>query len=93
MDVVKLTPAEEMKLEKKKRFAALAQEVVQLAKGQLLVNLRFLDRALFELKLFEIDEDKDETGELNLATDGRYLLYKSRWILEQYRAKQNSVMR
>ncbi len=86
MNEVKNTPSDERELEKKRRLTQLSKEVIQIAKGQLLVNLRFLDRALFELKLFETDQ-------VNLATDGRHLIYNAKWILDQYRGKQNSVMR
>jgi predicted metal-dependent peptidase len=64
----------------------LAQEVIQIAKGQLLVNLRFLDRALFELRLKEDDV-------FTLATDGRTMFYQPLWLLQQYRDTRNFVMR
>ncbi len=68
------------------RTSSLAQEVIQISKGQLLVNLRFLDRALFELKLKEDDV-------FTLATDGRTMFYQPRWLLQQYRDTRNFVMR
>jgi len=65
-----------MSMEVRERTSSLAQEVIQISKGQLLVNLRFLDRALFELKLQEDDV-------FNLATNGRTLLYNARIILPE----------
>ena len=52
--------------EKENRVSALAKEVLQLSRNQLMVQLRFLDAALSRVKLTELPE-------LVYATDGRIL--------------------
>lgn len=67
-------------------ISALAQEVLGIAKAQLLVKLRFLDRALYELKPLE-------QPLIPLATDGFHLLYEPLFLLKGYRQQQSFVLR
>lgn len=69
-----------------KEISALAQEVLGIAKAQLLVKLRFLDRALYELK-------PQEQPLISLATDGFHLLYEPLSLLKGYRQQQSFVLR
>lgn len=64
----------------------LAQEVLSIAKAQLLVGLRFMDRALFELK-------PEENDEFSLATDGRHLFFQPLPLLHAYRRQQGYAVR
>lgn len=68
------------------RANELAQEVLSIAKGQLLVQYRFLDRALFEIK--------PEAGDAyELATDGRHMFYRPLALLDGYRQQQGHAVR
>lgn len=67
-------------------ISILAQEVLGIAKAQLLVKLRFLDRALYELK-------PQEQPLIPLATDGFQLLYEPLSLLKGYRQQQSFVLR
>ena len=64
----------------------LAEEILSLAKAQLLVKYRFLDRALYALK-------PQETDFLPLATDGERLYYEPKSLLTAYRAEQGYAVR
>ena len=65
--------------EKTEKLSRLAREVLQLARGQLLMNLRYLDAALSRLVPLE-------SKELSFATDGRYLAYDPVQLLRRYRS-------
>ena len=65
--------------EKENRVSALAKEVLQLSRNQLMVQLRFLDAALSRVKLTELPE-------LVYATDGRILAYDPMYVLKGYRS-------
>lgn len=67
-------------------LSTLAHEVLGIAKARLLVKLRFLDRALYELKPLEQQL-------FPLATDGFHLLYEPRALLKGYREQQSFVLR
>ena len=65
---------------------ALAEDILALSRNTLLVNLRFLDRALSCLSF--------EKGEgWKFATDGRCLYYDAWHILMRYKAEQSVVCR
>ena len=64
----------------------LAAEVLELARNTLLVNLRFLDAALNELVPVTQDD-------LNLATDGKYMLFSPGHILWCYRNEPERPVR
>ena len=64
----------------------LAREVLSLSKAQLLVSMRFLDRALFELQ-------PEESDAMMLATDGFHLFYQPSYLLRGYREHRTFVTR
>ncbi|MDE6312516.1 MAG: hypothetical protein K2M46_02680 [Lachnospiraceae bacterium] len=64
--------------EKQKKAGALAQEILKLAKDEILVNLRFLDNALSALKIEVQDELK------GMACDGGKIYYDTRFVLGRY---------
>ena len=69
-----------------RQYQEIAEEVLSIAKAQLLVKLRFLDRALFELQPLA---NKDYP----LASDGRHLIYDPRYLLKCYRQSQSYALR
>ena len=69
------------RIEQQKRMDKLAQDVLQLSRNTLLVNLRFLDAALAQLKLLVLDT-------VSLATDGEYLVYAPKHILRRYKEQK-----
>ena len=71
--------------EAEKAADALALRVLELDRNTLLVNLRFLDRALSRLV--------PVPGNDSLATDGRYLYFDSRDLLTRYRAEREQSVR
>lgn len=64
----------------------LSEEVLSIAKGQLLVQLRFLDRALYELT-------PRPCTDCDLATDGRHILYRPMALLHAYRQEPGYAVR
>ncbi len=72
--------------EREERIHLLALEVLRLARSTLLVNLRFMDAALNQLRLFEVSG-------LPLATDGEVLAYEPAWVLRRYRQEREAVTR
>ena len=77
------------------RYSALAQEVLSIAKGRVLVRLRFFDRALYELRPREMTAEQRQVTQKLLgrplqlpATEGRYLLYDAKSLLQRYRENQ-----
>lgn len=68
------------------RIIPLAQDVLSISKAQLLVGVRFLDRALYELKPVPVDE-------VPMATDGRYLFFDPMKLLLAYRRDQGYPVR
>lgn len=64
----------------------LAKDVLKLDRNTLLVNLRFMDRALSQLTLVN---HKD----LSLATDGRYLVYDPTHVLKVFKNEKNASVR
>ena len=65
-------------LERNEKLNKLAKDVLILSRNTLLVNLRFLDRALSNLALYPIENQ-------GLMTDGRHLLYHPKTIAEHYK--------
>jgi predicted metal-dependent peptidase len=64
----------------------LARDILVYSRNLLLVNLRFLDAALNQLKLQKLEELD------TLATDGRFFYFNTWHILERYkRQKENTV--
>lgn len=72
--------------DKKERINQLARDVMMLSNDTLLVNLRFLDMALHQLTPTPIDKPF-------LATDGTFLLYGARHVLEMYQESKEDLTR
>ena len=64
--------------EKQEKRSQLALDVLNLSRNTLIVNLRFLDMALSRFTYHEIPEN-------SLLTDGEYLLYNPKHILQSYK--------
>lgn len=73
----------------KERIVPLAQDVLSISKAQLLVAIRFLDRALFELH----PEPLEDAFGIRLATDGYYLFFEPMTLLRAYRKDQSYPVR
>ncbi|MEG2005970.1 MAG: VWA-like domain-containing protein [Raoultibacter sp.] len=67
-------------------ISALAQEVIELSRNSILVNLRFMDTAFSKL-VFK------EDASLSLATDGRVIRYNPSMILRAYAEQPGAVAR
>ena len=58
------------------RMLALAEQVMTLSRNAIVMNLRFMDMAVFRLR--------PEPSDATLATDGRYLFYGPEHVLRRY---------
>ena len=58
------------------RLFALAEQVMTLSRNAIVMNLRFMDMAVFRLRM--------EPADTTLATDGRYLFYGPAHMLRRY---------
>ncbi|MCD7808269.1 MAG: VWA-like domain-containing protein [Erysipelotrichaceae bacterium] len=68
------------------RINELALKILNMGKTQIILNLRFLDKALWQLKL--------QNHNLNdIATDGKYLYYEPKLVLQSYQQDQNYALR
>lgn len=65
----------------------LAKKILLNSRDTLLVNLRFLDASIHQLKLQQHNEIA------TLATDGQHLFYAPRYILNAYKQNQKSITR
>ena len=74
-----------MTCEQTKKAAKLSNRIIHLAQNTLLLNLRFMDSAIFRLS--------PKAAETTLATDGRYIYYGTEYILKRYKSEQNQVVR
>ena len=74
---------EEKKLNKAQK---LAEDVLILSRNTLLVNLRFLDLALSQFEMHPIEES-------TTLTDGRYLLYNPKHILNAFKKQKETCVR
>jgi len=72
--------------EKQNKLSKIALEVLNLSRNTLLVNLRFLDMALSRLVCHEVEDD-------TLLTDGEYLLYDPKHILQNYKLAREIPVR
>lgn len=72
--------------EKQEKLNKLARDVLILSRNTLLVNLRFLDAALSQFELFPITES-------TLLTDGKHILYNSKYLLENYKKAKEIPVR
>ena len=73
-------------MDQEQRIDALARDVLKLSRNTLLVNLRFLDAALSQFKLFRIERD-------TLLTDGQHILYNPRHVLACYKTAKEIPVR
>ena len=64
----------------------IAKDILELSRNSLLVNFRYMDRAITNLK-FEQDEN------FTLETDGESLFFDPWFILSQYKAEPNVITR
>ncbi len=64
----------------------LAEEVLRLSRNTLLVNLRFLDAALNQLKPLPVEV-------LTLATNGEVLAYRPAYVLRVYKEEREAIAR
>ena len=64
----------------------LAQEILDLSRSTLLMNLRFLDAAIYDLRPIPIPQG-------TLYTDGQFLFYDPLFLLRCYKDEQESVAR
>ena len=74
-----------MTCEQTEKAAKLSNRIIHLAQNTLLLNLRFMDSAIFRLS--------PKAAETTLATDGRYIYYGTEYILKRYKSEQNQVVR
>lgn len=72
------------RLEKAKE---IAQQIWKLSRDKLLVNLRFLDRALSSLGF------RSQYGLDGISCDGKTIFYDPLYILEQYKKEPNRITR
>lgn len=66
------------------KIGKLAADILEMARGKLLVNLRFLDLALSSFVMQQNDEITPIT-----ATDGKVFVYNPRHILSAFRTEEN----
>ena len=76
---------------------ALALDILKLSRNTLLVNLRFLDRALSMFDYVSCpDGSIPRTGVPlggGLATDGKRIYYAPKWVLLRYRKEKEAIVR
>ncbi len=74
--------------EKQKKTEKIAAEILQMSKNKLLVNLRFMDRALHQFRIVPKPEATPFT-----ASDGNVYLYDPGHILKAYMLDENLPIR
>lgn len=73
--------------EQEMKIRKLANQVLSLARDNILVSLRFLDIALADLKF----QEAGPTGVI--ATDGRTVFYDSHYVLKEYQKEPKRITR
>lgn len=73
--------------ERLQRAEEIARQIWKLSRDKLLVNLRFLDRALSSLNF------RAQYGLAGISCDGKTVFYDPLYVLEQYKKEQNSITR
>ena len=68
-------------------ITSLAREVMRLSRDDILMHLRFFDRALSALRL------EEKQGTEGFATDGASCFYDPAWVLKRYREEQPWIIR
>ena len=72
-------------MNRESRMEAIARDVFSQVRTSIVMKMRFLDMAVFRLKLYPT--------ELKLATDGNYLYYHPLWLLKRYQEESNAITR
>ena len=67
------------------RLEAISREILSQARTTIVLNMRFMDMAVFRLNPMPAD--------VTLATDGERLYYGPVWLLKRYRDEANAVAR
>lgn len=65
--------------------ADVAQEVLKQVRTTIVLNMRFMDMAVFRLRTYPEN--------VTLATDGNWLFYNPIWLLKRYQNENNAVAR
>ena len=73
--------------ERLQKAEEIARQIWKLSRYKLLVNLRFLDRALSSLNF------RAQYGLAGISCDGKTVFYDPLYVLEQYKKEQNSITR
>lgn len=69
------------------RVEKIAREILLLSRNTLLVELRFLDAAIHQLKLQPLDELE------TIAIDGKFLYYNTWYILNSFKLQRENTVR
>lgn len=75
-----------MEEDKQKKIQKLAEDVLILSRNTLLVNLRFLDRALSMLVYVPCKE-------YTMMTDGKHLFYNAKYLLANFKIQKEIPVR
>ena len=67
------------------QLETISREIFAQVRTTIVLNMRFMDMAVFRLK--------PTAAPVTLATDGEYLYYHPLWLLKRYRAEANAVTR
>lgn len=73
--------------ERLQKAEEIARQIWKLSRDKLLVNLRFLDRALSSLNF------RAQYGLAGISCDGKTVFYDPLYVLERYKKEQNSITR
>lgn len=73
--------------ERLQKAEEIARQIWKLSRDKLLVNLRFLDRALSSLNF------RAQYGLAGISCDGKTVFYDPLYVLERYKMEQNSITR
>ncbi len=73
--------------ERLKKAEEIAEQIWKLSRDKLLVNLRFLDRALSSLGF------RSQYGLNGISCDGKTVFYDPLYVLEQYKKEPNRITR
>lgn len=71
--------------DREKRFNALAEQALCYARNSLLVSMRFLETALCRFRFQPMEET-------SIATNGEYLFYQSRHVLEEFQENADHLI-
>ena len=67
------------------KLETISREIFAQVRTTIVLNMRFMDTAVFRLK--------PVAAPVSLATDGEYLYYHPLWLLKRYRGEANAVTR